>query len=94
MANARKGLAIYFAVLIPVTGIIETVIVRAGPEIRQYGPLLILLLMWTPAVSSFVARLTLREGFADVSFGLGGRRASPGSRPRRTADSFLSWDSR
>jgi membrane protease YdiL (CAAX protease family) len=31
-------------------------------------------LMWTPAAASVVARLVLREGFADVSFRLGGRR--------------------
>jgi membrane protease YdiL (CAAX protease family) len=31
-------------------------------------------LMWTPAAASAVARLALREGFADVSFRLGGRR--------------------
>src|SRR5262245_58373007 len=30
--------------------------------------------MWTPAAASVVARLALREGFADVSFRLGGRR--------------------
>jgi uncharacterized protein len=31
-------------------------------------------LMWSPAIASVVARLVLREGFADVSFRLGGRR--------------------
>jgi CAAX protease family protein len=30
--------------------------------------------MWSPAVASLVARLVLREGFAHVSFRLGGRR--------------------
>ena len=30
--------------------------------------------MWTPAAASAVARLLLREGFADVSFHVGGRR--------------------
>jgi membrane protease YdiL (CAAX protease family) len=30
--------------------------------------------MWSPAAASVVARLVLREGFADVSFRLGGRR--------------------
>jgi membrane protease YdiL (CAAX protease family) len=34
----------------------------------------VLALMWTPAAASVVARLVLREGFADVSFRLGGRR--------------------
>ena len=31
-------------------------------------------LMWTPGAASIVARLMLREGFADVSFRVGGRR--------------------
>jgi CAAX protease family protein len=31
-------------------------------------------LMWTPALASLIARLLLREGFADVSFRIGGRR--------------------
>ena len=31
-------------------------------------------LMWSPAVASIMARLALREGFADVSFRVGGRR--------------------
>jgi uncharacterized protein len=35
-------------------------------------------LMWTPTVASVVARLVLREGFADVSFRLGGRRGCVG----------------
>jgi len=30
--------------------------------------------MWTPAIASVVARLVLREGFADVSFRIGGRQ--------------------
>jgi membrane protease YdiL (CAAX protease family) len=82
--RARRGLAVYFAVLIPVSAIIELVIIRADDNIgrypsliRQYPWLLILLLMWTPAISSIVARLSLREGFADVSFRFGGRQAWP-----------------
>jgi membrane protease YdiL (CAAX protease family) len=84
VGQARRGLAIYFAVLIPVSAIFETLIIRADGNIgrypsiiRQYPWLLILLLMWTPAISSIVARLSLREGFADVSFRLGGRQALP-----------------
>jgi CAAX protease family protein len=33
-------------------------------------------LMWTPGAASIVARLILREGFADVSFRLGGRQGA------------------
>jgi CAAX protease family protein len=74
VGQARRGLAIYFAVLIPVSGIIETVVLRLGGNIGHYG-WLIFLLMWTPAISSIVARLSLREGFGDVSFRLGGPEA-------------------
>ncbi|HEX8936048.1 MAG TPA: hypothetical protein VF788_18095, partial [Pseudonocardiaceae bacterium] len=31
-------------------------------------------LMWSPAAAAVVARLALGEGFADVSFRVGGRR--------------------
>lgn len=69
---ARRGLAIYFAVLIPATAVVETLVFRAGDAIGKH-PLLIALLMWVPALSSFVARAALREGIADVSFRFGGR---------------------
>jgi membrane protease YdiL (CAAX protease family) len=74
---ARRGLLIYFAVLIPCSGILETIIIRVGQAGRPiaYAQVLILLLMWTPAISSFVARIVLREGVADVSFRLGGPEA-------------------
>jgi membrane protease YdiL (CAAX protease family) len=74
VGQARRGLAIYFAVLIPVSGIIETVVLNLGGNIGHYG-WLIFLLMWTPAISSIVARLSLKEGFGDVSFRLGGPEA-------------------
>jgi membrane protease YdiL (CAAX protease family) len=76
VGQARRGLAIYFAVLIPVSGIIETAVLHLGGNIGHYG-WLIFLLMWTPAISSIVARLSLREGFGDVSFRLGGPNALP-----------------
>jgi membrane protease YdiL (CAAX protease family) len=71
---ARRGLLIYFAVLIPGSAIVETLVLRAGGNIGHY-PWLIFLLMWMPAISSFVARAVLREGIADVSFRLGGPEA-------------------
>lgn len=74
MPNARRGLLIYFAVLIPVSAIIETTVLRLGGDIGHYR-WLIFLLMWTPAISSFVARAVLREGIRDVSFRLGGPEA-------------------
>jgi uncharacterized protein len=65
--RARRGLAIYFAVLVPLTAVFQALMI-AGSLSWFYA------LMWTPAVASVVARLALREGFADVSFRLGGRR--------------------
>jgi len=66
--RARRGLAIYFAVLVPLTAVFQVTIIRTG-NFAWVGPL-----MWSPAVASVVARLALREGFSDVSFRLGGRR--------------------
>lgn len=69
--KARQGLAIYFPVLIIGSGIVEWLIVRDRNAIQNHL-WLAFLLMWMPAFSSFVARLTLREGIRDVSFRFGG----------------------
>jgi membrane protease YdiL (CAAX protease family) len=66
--RARRGLAIYFAVLVPLTAVFQVAIIRTG-NFSWVGAL-----MWSPAVASVVARLALGEGFSDVSFRLGGRR--------------------
>ena len=71
VANARKGLAIYFVVVIILTGLLEWLLLRAGDPIAKHIGL-VYLLMWTPAIASFVARLILREGIRDVSFKLRG----------------------
>jgi uncharacterized protein len=47
-------------------------IVRGGRHL-QGQQTLVIVLMWMPALSSLVARLSLREGIRDVSFRLGGR---------------------
>jgi membrane protease YdiL (CAAX protease family) len=70
--KARQGLAIYFAVLILSSGIIEWLIVRHGDPMSDHLDL-VLVLMWMPALSSAVARLALREGIRDVSFRFGGK---------------------
>jgi membrane protease YdiL (CAAX protease family) len=67
--QARRGLAIYFAVLVPLSAVLETLMIISS--LSWVGAL-----MWTPAAASMVARLVLWEGFADVSFRLGGRRGS------------------
>ena len=59
--RARRGLLIYFAIVITVSGIIEYCLIRAGDSIRNHL-WLVLGLMWTPALASVVARLLLREG--------------------------------
>jgi len=65
--RARRGLTIYFAVLVPLSVVFETLMIRGSSS-------WVWALMWTPAAASVVARLALREGFGDVSFRLGGRR--------------------
>lgn len=69
--RARRSLLVFFAVLIPVSGFIDLLIVRRyrgiSPELRVF------LLMWAPALASVVARLALREGFGDLSLRLGPR---------------------
>lgn len=68
--RARRGLWIFFAVLIPLTAVFEVMIIRRVPFLGRSGK--VFLLMWTPAVASFVARLVNREGWGDLSFRIGG----------------------
>jgi uncharacterized protein len=65
--RARRGLAVYFAVLVPLSAVFEALMITDSLS-------WVWALMWTPAAASVVARVLLREGFADVSFRLGGRR--------------------
>jgi CAAX protease family protein len=67
--RARRGLTIYFAVLVPLSVVFETLMITGSSS-------WVWALMWTPAAASVVARLALREGFGDVSFRLGGGRGS------------------
>lgn len=66
---ARRGLTIYFAIVVVLSAAIEGFIIF-NPELDG----LIAGLMLVPALASVVARLALREGFSDVSFRFGGRR--------------------
>jgi membrane protease YdiL (CAAX protease family) len=72
--QARRGLALYFAILIPVTALLEGIMIKRGAMLGQ----LVLLLMFMQTLASVIARLTLREGFGDVSFRVGGRRGVQG----------------
>jgi uncharacterized protein len=66
--QARRGLLVYFALLIPLSSICDVFASTTSNGLWILG------LMCMPAVSSIIARLALREGVADVSFRLGGRR--------------------
>ena len=73
--HARRGLAIYFSIVVVASAFLEWTILRTGEQIGA-NVRLVLALMWTPAVASVVARLALREGFSDVSFRWGGDRGT------------------
>jgi uncharacterized protein len=74
--DARRGLAVYFALVVVLSGAIEAYIIFINPEFFQ-ATIGILALMWSPAAASVIARLVLREGFSDVSFRFGGLRTLP-----------------
>jgi len=71
-AEARRGLAIYFTLLVLASAALEWWIITHGGLNGPAGRLVIVL-MYVPAFSSIVARLAGREGFGDVSFRWGGR---------------------
>jgi uncharacterized protein len=66
---ARRGLGIYFTIVVVLSAAIEGYII-VNPAMDG----LIAGLMMVPVLASVVARLVLREGFSDVSFRFGGRR--------------------
>lgn len=66
--RARRGLAIYFGMVVLLSAVFQILLI----ETRTW--IWVIPLMWSPAVASIMARLALREGFADVSFRVGGRR--------------------
>ena len=68
--RARRGLGIYFAVLVPLSALLEAIIITSSPDSGALA--LVMVLMFVPATASVAARLILREGFADVSFRFGG----------------------
>lgn len=72
-AEARCGLLIYFAVLIPLSAGFEWLMVINHNLMPWVVPL-----MWVPTFASVIARLARHEGFADISFHLGGRRGWQG----------------
>ena len=77
-AEARRGLAIYFTLLVVCSAALEWWIITHGGLNGPAGRLVIFL-MYVPAFSSVVARLVGREGFGDVSFRWGGRTGTRAS---------------
>ncbi|HLG77399.1 MAG TPA: hypothetical protein VKX46_13370, partial [Ktedonobacteraceae bacterium] len=71
--DARRGLAVFFALLIPFSLFFEALMIISGNRGLWVVPL-----MLTPALTSVVTRLITRQGFADVSFRPGGRRGFQG----------------
>jgi uncharacterized protein len=71
ISRARRGLVVFFAVLIPVSLALQYQLVHAGDPISKHLGL-VFLLMWVPAIASIVARLALHEGAADISLASGG----------------------
>jgi membrane protease YdiL (CAAX protease family) len=69
-ATARRGLTIYFGVVLVLTGVLDTLIISAGKDLDS----LALLTMFVPTIAAVSARRALHEGFRDVSFRIGGRR--------------------
>lgn len=73
--TSRRGLAVYFAVLIVGSAFFESRILQSGESIDKVQGL-VLALMYMPAAASVVARLVLREGIGDISLRWGGRGGS------------------
>jgi hypothetical protein len=76
--RARQGLAIYFGMVVLLSGVFQILLIQTRSWIW------VIPLMWSPAVASITARLALREGVADVSFRVGGRRGGGASRLPRS----------
>jgi uncharacterized protein len=72
-AAARRGLALYLGLVTLGTLVLQWAILSRGASTAEQGGL-VALLMWLPALASFVARLVLREGRGDICLRLGGRR--------------------
>jgi membrane protease YdiL (CAAX protease family) len=70
--QARRGLAVYFGLVIVSAAAIEGAMIASGAPITEQR-WLVMALMWSPTVAMIIARLALREGFRDVSFRLGFR---------------------
>jgi uncharacterized protein len=66
--KARHGLAIYFAVLVPLSAVVSAIAIVKG-SVNWAIPA-----MAVPALASVVARLVLHEGFAEIGWRLRDRK--------------------
>ncbi|MDF2697698.1 MAG: amino terminal protease family protein [Labilithrix sp.] len=73
VAKARRGLLVYFVVLLIGSGACEGLLIATREPITDHL-LLVLANMWMPTLASVVARVALREGIVDVSFRFGPAR--------------------
>lgn len=67
IVQARRGLALYLALVVGASGAVEWLLLRTGEPIGAHRGL-VFLLMWTPALASLATRAVMREGIRDVSF--------------------------
>ncbi len=76
--QSRRDLRWYLGLVALFSLLVQFLIYRKGGMTSEAGGL-ILLLMWTPGLVAFGLRVAFRQGFADVSFGLGasGVRLAP-----------------
>jgi uncharacterized protein len=77
-ARARRGLGIYFLLVVIGSAFFEWKLLQTGEQVGS-NIQLVFALMWTPAIASVAARLSLGEGFGDVSFRWGGRAGTRAS---------------
>jgi membrane protease YdiL (CAAX protease family) len=66
--RARQGLAIYFAILVPLSAVVSAIAIAKG-SVNWAIPA-----MAVPALASIVARFVLHEGFAEIGWRLRDRK--------------------
>jgi membrane protease YdiL (CAAX protease family) len=73
-AQARRSLAVYFLIVVLVSGFVEGWMILDGRPVDQLPVWCVPVLMWAPGLAGVLTRLVRREGFADLGLRLGGWR--------------------